>query len=108
MLSVRRMGSQAITPDFYPETSTPIPTPTTVEETITTNITPLPIPTIASTPLTASVVQPTEPIGKPAGRSKSKKRVGLQEMLARNRNQKEKTAAEAKRRVGLADFLVGL
>lgn len=66
-----------------------------------------PISTTANSSARPSA-QPANPTEGPARKSRPKKRVGLQEVLARNRSQKEKSAAEAKHRAGLADFLVGL
>jgi len=63
---------------------------------------------ISRSPSTAPVTQTARLMEGSTGKSRPKKRVGLQEMLARNRAQKEKSAAEAKHRAGLAYFLVGL
>ena len=58
-------------------------------------------------PPTVPVTQITKRTGGSTGKSRLKKRVGLQEMLVRSRSQREKNAAEA-HHAGLADFLVGL
>jgi predicted RNA-binding Zn-ribbon protein involved in translation (DUF1610 family) len=63
--------------------------------------------TMSNNPATVSTTQSTKPTGGSTGKSRPKKHVGLQEMLARNRSQREKNAAETKL-AGLADFLVGL
>lgn len=71
-----------------------------------------PNPVIASTsaaiiPISLIPVKPPiAPIN--VAKSRAKKRSGLQEMLARNREQKSKDVNKEKRTAGLADFLVGL
>lgn len=114
MPSVRRMRSCRVETNveedtFIPPVST-FPAPIHILSTVaskpkspspSTPSTPNPLPAIESR-LIRSHAEPT-------GKSRPKKRVGLQEMLARNRNQKDKAAAaEGKRATGLADFLVEL
>jgi hypothetical protein len=67
-----------------------------------------PATSLANTGATSNASPQAPASAKPPKARSNKKRSGLQEMLARNRTQKQNEGEEVGSRTGLADFLVGL